>query len=130
MNPLQSPTSRATHEIIQEESAIISVVKNSSPSVVAVSAVSQRPQIQFFGPFRIEQPGGGASQEQSIGTGFVVANNGLIVTNKHVVADANTKYVVVTSDEKKYDVKNVFRDPDNDLAILKIDANLTTAQFR
>ena len=48
--------------------------------------------------------------------------DGLIATNKHVVADTQATYKIVTKDDKTYDVQKIYRDPANDLAILKIDA--------
>lgn len=77
-----------------------------------------------FGFFR--PPAGGGREEkieQDIATGFVIDKDGLIVTNKHVVADANAKYRVITKDDVEYEVKKIYRDPANDLAILKIDAS-------
>jgi len=44
------------------------------------------------------------------------------VTNKHVVSDTTATYQVITNDGKKYDVTKIYRDPLNDLAILKINA--------
>ncbi|MDE2025739.1 MAG: trypsin-like peptidase domain-containing protein, partial [Patescibacteria group bacterium] len=55
------------------------------------------------------------------GSGFVVSTDGLIVTNKHVVSDTSGTYQVITASDKKYDVKKIYRDPLNDIAILKID---------
>lgn len=112
-------TLEVNREVVKEQSQVIDVVKKSSPSVVAVSAVGQRPtQSRLFGPFQ----GQSDSQEveESIGTGFVVSSDGLIVTNKHVVSLPNVKYVVITNDDKKHDVANIYRDPENDLAILKL----------
>ncbi|OGG28354.1 hypothetical protein A3A64_01930, partial [Candidatus Gottesmanbacteria bacterium RIFCSPLOWO2_01_FULL_48_11] len=51
-----------------------------------------------------------------------VGADGLIVTNKHVVGDPDAKYRVITKDDKTYDVVKIYRDPTNDLAILKIEA--------
>jgi len=47
----------------------------------------------------------------------------MIVTNKHVVADTQAKYRVITKDDKTYQVEKIYRDPVNDLAILKINAS-------
>lgn len=123
----QKPQIQTNREVVKEQSAVIDVVKQASPSVVAISGISQsRPSIRFFGPFQFQDPGSGGNQEQSIGTGFVLSKDGLIVTNKHVVASPDVKYVVVVNEDKKYDVKNIYRDPENDLAIIKIDANNLT----
>ena len=60
--------------------------------------------------------------EATGGSGFIVSENGLILTNKHVVSDTQSTYKVITKDDKEYDVKQISRDPLNDLAILKVDA--------
>jgi len=39
------------------------------------------------------------------------------VTNKHVVSDTNATYKVVTKDDKEFEVKEINRDPVNDIAI-------------
>ncbi|MFH1769842.1 MAG: trypsin-like peptidase domain-containing protein [Parcubacteria group bacterium] len=55
------------------------------------------------------------------GSGFIVSSDGLIVTNKHVVYDADAQYTVITNDEHEYTGRVITRDPINDVAILKID---------
>lgn len=56
------------------------------------------------------------------GSGFIVDKNGLILTNRHVVADPEAEYVVILNDERKFKAKILARDPINDVAVLKIDA--------
>lgn len=107
--------------LVNEESVVIDVVQKTSKSVVTVSIKTQERRVLEFDPFsgfrsRIE---GGTQQD--IGSGFVVSEDGLIVTNKHVVSDTNASYKVITNDQKEYDVKSINRDPSNDLAVLKID---------
>jgi len=114
--------STVQEKIVNEESSVIDVVKNVGPSVVTVSATApQRAVIQFspFGGFTQGTQGG---TPQDIGSGFVVSADGLIVTNKHVVADTTLTYKVATPDGKSYDVKSISRDPNNDIAVIKIDA--------
>ena len=86
-----------TRTIFKEENAVISVVEKTSPSVVAIGVTS--------------------------GTGFVVSDEGIIATNKHVVVDPGTKYSVITKDDQKYEVKRIYRDPIFDLALVQIDAS-------
>lgn len=104
----------------KEESVIINIAERVSPSVVTVSVVTPKRRVIEFGPFGdigVQERGG----QQDIATGFIVNKDGLIVTNKHVVANQGVKYKVITKDDKEYEVKNIYRDPANDLALLKID---------
>lgn len=115
-------------KIVSEESVTIDIVKKVGPSVVTVveqlPPQSQTPSMDFgpFGFFNI--PGGGTSDQsepQAIGSGFIINSSGLVVTNKHVVADTSGKYQVITADNKRYDVQKIYRDSANDVAVIKID---------
>lgn len=117
-------------KIVNEESVITDAVDKVSPSVVTVSILKTRSLGRIFeidpsDPFNIFRQRQNQSQkvEQDIGTGFIVANDGLIVTNKHVVSDTNAKYKIVTKDDKTYEAQKIYRDPSNDLAIIKIGAS-------
>lgn len=123
-NPLPS-----NQRVVSEESVVIDVAEKVSPSVVTVGIKKTvtTPRVQFFDPFGVwgDMPSGPSQSkkiEQDIGSGFVISADGLIVTNKHVVADTQATYRVVTKDDKTYEVSKIYRDPANDLAILKIDA--------
>lgn len=105
-----------TQTIVQEENAIISVVDETAPSVVAIG-VTQR-IINPFQPFSA-----GTQQNSTIGTGFVVSKEqGIIVTNRHVVADPNGRYSVVTKDGDRLEIENIYLDPILDLALVKVKA--------
>jgi S1-C subfamily serine protease len=112
-------------KIVTEESVVIDIVKRVGSSVVTVSEeVSVGTNAPFgFGPFGFLNPPQGdvKKQQQDIGSGFVVSSDGLVVTNKHVVSDIGAAYQIITNNEKKYDVEKIYRDPLNDIAILKID---------
>lgn len=133
---VNNPAGNEKVKVVTEESITVDIAKKAGQSVVTISEhlpqQSQSRQSPFdFGPFSIfgfpDQPDQGQSQSpdqsepQSIGSGFLISGDGLIVTNKHVVSDTQGKYTVVTSDDKKYDVQKIYRDPLNDIAILKID---------
>ena len=78
--------------------------------------------------------------EESSGSGFIVSKDGYILTNNHVVADAD-KVTVTLYDKRQYDAKIVGRDSTTDVAVLKIeqkdlpmlslgnDANLRVGQW-
>ncbi|MEI6040589.1 MAG: trypsin-like peptidase domain-containing protein, partial [Candidatus Berkelbacteria bacterium] len=96
--------------VLEESSKVIDAAKKVTPAVVSIST-SKNVQ-NLFGQVGLEQGGG---------TGFIITNDGLIVTNKHV-AQAGDNLKVLTADGKNYDAKVVALDPTNDLAILKIEA--------
>lgn len=116
--------------VVYEESVITKVVEESLPSVVTVGikkVISSEGYIEIdpfnpFSPFR-RVPGKKEKVERNIGSGFIISKEGLIITNKHVVSDTSAEYQVLTYDNKKFDVLKIYRDPLNDLAILKINAN-------
>ncbi len=62
-------------------------------------------------------------QGQATGTGFVVSNDGLIVTNDHVIDGATQVKVMIGTSQKAQDAKIVGADPSRDLALLKVDGN-------
>jgi S1-C subfamily serine protease len=95
--------------------------------VVTVSATAPVRQVIQFSPFSGFSQGTQGGTQQDIGSGFVVSSDGLIITNKHVVADTTLSYKVSTSDGKAYDVKEISRDPNNDIAVIKIDATGLTS---
>lgn len=107
--------SQETRTIIQEENAVISAVERTSPSVVAIGVT--RRVFNPFDPFSIPR-----SEDATIGTGFVVSDSGIIVTNKHVVSDEGN-YSVITGDNQKYEVKRIYIDPLLDLALVQIDGS-------
>lgn len=57
---------------------------------------------------------------QTLGTGFFINSNGLIITNNHVVADPLARYTVVLEDGKERRGQVVYRDPEHDLALVQI----------
>ncbi len=132
---LQTDANGSVH-IVNEQSSVIDSSERVSPSVVTV-AITKQQRILRQSPFMGFDPFGvfggqsfsqdtGKTQEikQDIGSGFVVDKEGLIVTNKHVVSDTQATYRIITKDDKEYEVKKIYRDPINDLAILKVEATL------
>jgi S1-C subfamily serine protease len=58
--------------------------------------------------------------ERNIGSGFIVSADGLIITNKHVVDQENAKFRVRLNNGDMLDVEKIYKDPVNDLALLKV----------
>ena len=65
---------------------------------------------------------GRTRKENSLGSGVIVDSNGYIVTNNHVVADAN-EIKVVLSDGSNLDAEIIGTDPESDVAVLRVDSN-------
>lgn len=120
-------------KIVSEDSAVTSTVEKTSPAVVSIVISKNVPQMRSFGsPFDLfpeffGQGGGssqnGGTQKQQIGggSGFFVTQDGMIVTNQHVVSDAAADYTVMTNDGKEYPAKVLARDPNIDIALIKIE---------
>lgn len=131
---VEVPVSSEKVKVVTEESVVIDVVKKVGPSVVTVGIEKKQTtfnpfEINPFDPFGVfRQPLRQEKIEQNIGSGFIVSSDGLIVTNKHVAAETDAKYRVVTADDKVYPVQKIYRDPANDLAILKIDPSAGSGQ--
>lgn len=117
----------------QSENAVVDAVKGANPAVVAITISKNVPTYEryiqnvpgFFGGFQIPQLRQNSTELKEVGggSGFLVSEDGYIVTNKHVVADTTAQYAVFTNDGKKYDATVVARDPSLDLAVIKIDGS-------
>ncbi|MBI2032264.1 MAG: trypsin-like peptidase domain-containing protein [Candidatus Levybacteria bacterium] len=111
-------------ELLKEESVVIDTVKKTGPSVITIveDLPPQENNSLNLGPFSIF----GLQDEEidpkprNIGSGFIVSSEGLVVTNKHVVSDRESKYQILMGNDTRYTVQRIYRDPLNDLAILKI----------
>jgi len=87
--------------VTKDSLALAEVIKQVSPSVVSIT-----------------------TSTQSAGSGIVLSSDGLIMTNKHVVDSERVSYSVVMSDGTVYkDAKVLARDPYNDVAFVKVNAN-------
>lgn len=111
-----------------EEEAVIDVVSRSEPAVVSILATADLPEItdeerrflEFFAPGLVV-PEGGNPREVGGASGFFVTDDGLIVTNRHVVENESLEYSVVTSAGERFAATVLAKDPVYDVAILKID---------
>jgi len=123
----QSQLKEEKIKIVREESVVVDVVEKVSPSVVTVGVkktLIRNPVDSFFDPFGFfsfpQQNLEKEEVEQDIGSGFIISDEGMVVTNKHVVADSKASYKVITKDDQELEVEKIYRDPSLDLAILKV----------
>ncbi|KMM80166.1 DegQ family serine endoprotease [Pseudomonas deceptionensis] len=116
------------------------LVEQASPAVVnisttqklperRVSSMGQMPDLEGLPPglrdfFERSMPpsgkGGRQREAQSLGSGFIISPDGYILTNNHVVADAD-EIIVRLSDRSEMKAKLVGTDPRSDVALLKIE---------
>ncbi|BCX14013.1 MAG: hypothetical protein KatS3mg085_545 [Candidatus Dojkabacteria bacterium] len=122
-------------EIIDEESNIINVAQEASKSVVSIIITKDVPIYEnyyynpfegdpFFEGFRIPGRRQSGTEERRVGagTGFVVSEDGLIITNRHVVNLEDASYTVIFENGDKFEATVLARDTLLDIAIIKIDA--------
>jgi Do/DeqQ family serine protease len=119
-------------DILSTQRAFSNVAKKVTPCVVNISTISRKKVVQplfEFSPFFDDFFGGQPQyrREKSLGSGFIISRDGYIVTNDHVVRDAESVQVRLSND-KVYEAKLVGGDQKTDIAVIKINAtDLPTA---
>jgi S1-C subfamily serine protease len=103
-------TVTARGDLAEDEKSTIALFQQASPSVVYITSISRR--TDFLGINVFDVP-------QGTGSGFIWDDAGHIVTNFHVIQDANAVEVTL-SDRSSYPAKLVGREPSKDLAVLRI----------
>ncbi len=137
----QTPSVQTSTSTLPDFSAL---VEQNGPAVVNISTTTapvrvqmQVPQVpgepgdpiqEFFRRFQIPMPQGDAIR-RGVGSGFIVSADGYILTNAHVVDDANEVTVKLT-DKREFKAKVIGVDRRTDVALVKIDArNLPTVRI-
>lgn len=119
--------------------SVTDVVKIANPAVVSVIITKEVPKYEIvqnsipsqnniFDPFgffsQLGQPiyrqNGTEKKNIGGGSGFLISNNGYIITNKHVIADTTAEYTVKLSNGKIYPATVIARDAVVDIGVLKI----------
>lgn len=106
----------ARGDLSDAERTTMEVFRNAAPSVVFITNVAVR-----WDPFRRNA----MQRPQGTGSGFVWDDRGHVVTNFHVVANADAARVTL-SDQSVWDARLVGAYPDKDIAVLRIDAPAET----
>lgn len=107
-----APGAAASVGLLSDEQRVIGLFERLSPSVVFITTMGARSSV-----FGVR----GHAQPQGAGTGFVWDGQGHVVTNFHVIAQAQ-EAVVTLADGSEWKARLVGAAPDHDLAVLKIDA--------
>jgi serine protease Do len=115
--------------------AFIDVNKAVTPTVVSITILTKPDEnsghmnqfFHFFGP----DNGGDPEPSQGSGSGVIINPEGYILTNNHVVSDAQENHVdVILNDNRKLKARIIGTDPSTDLAIIKVDGkDLPTASL-
>lgn len=121
--------------VVAEDNVVADLVAERSPSVVSIVISKDVPKVRsffgspfgmpFFDPFGSGSENSTETEKQKVGSGsgFFVSADGLVVTNKHVVADERAEYTVITQNGTEYSAKVLARDPSNDIAVIKVDGS-------
>ncbi len=104
------------------EERIVQIIEEVSPAVVSIVATKEIPVYEIKGSdfFHSFEQKGTEEQEVGEGTGFIISEDGLVLTNKHVVLDEEANFKILTLDGSEYPVEVIARDPVQDLAVLEI----------
>lgn len=114
-----------------EKSPIIEIAKKTCPAVITITISKNLPKVEgfYFFPFmgkemmipRMEK---GKKERIKIGggSGFIVSEDGLVLTCRHVVSEPEADYTVILEPKKRYSAQILAADPLTDIAVLKINA--------
>ena len=127
------PTAQQVQPLVETQNAFEAIADHVTPAVVSIQTerfartkINNRQQRQrlpggiedFFRQFDPQQD----QPSEASGSGFIVSKDGYILTNNHVVADAD-KVTVKLLDNRTFNAKVIGRDPTTDVAVIKVDVN-------
>ena len=125
--------------VVPQEKVIVNAVEKASPAVVSIVVSKDVPVMEeyyvnpfdefedFFGPvpddLQVPQYRQKGTEKKEIGggSGFIISEDGMILTNKHVVLEEEADYTVFTNDGRSFSAEVLARDPFKDLSVLKIE---------
>jgi len=120
------------------QNAFVQVAKSVKPAVVMITT-EKTVTYRYWNPFgddffdrffedfdvprfRQQQPKTYKKKQEGLGSGFIVDEDGYILTNNHVIQGVDRILVKLLNNEKKYEAKIIGTDSRTDLALIKIDA--------
>ncbi len=138
---VQATQEAANREVVRQKSQdelLQAAVAKVTPAVVSIVISKDVPKLEivyenpfgndpFFKDFNFRVPvyrqKGTQHEKVGAGTGFLITQNGYIVTNKHVVFDTAADYTVLLADGGQKPAQVVYKDSTHDLAIIKIEGS-------
>jgi serine protease Do len=133
VNPLKSEEQISSITAVTENDLVVEMIERVNPAVVSVVVTKDVPIYeQYYEQFNpwgwfgegisIPRTRENGTEEREVGggSGFIVSEEGLVVTNRHVVSDNDAKYSILMNDGKTYDVEVLARDEQLDIAVLEI----------
>ena len=127
------PTLQQVQPLVETQNAFEAIADHVTPAVVSIQTerfartkINNRQQRQrlpggiedFFRQFDPQQD----QPSEASGSGVIVSQDGYILTNNHVVADAD-RVTVKLLDNRTFNAKVIGRDPTTDVAVIKVDVN-------
>ncbi len=119
-----------------QNNIIPSIVKKVMPSVVSIVVSENIKEI----PKKLITPTTQKKLKKMIdcngdievggGSGFIIDKSGIVATSKHIVADPDADYAIITNNGKKFKAKIIFLAPHTDIAILKINLKPKTKNLK
>ena len=129
------PAPKDVRPVAELSEAFVSISESVTPAVVNIQVERARrsrvrgenPEMQIPEPFRRffegpQGPGGSAPPMQGSGSGFLISQDGYIMTNNHVVEDAD-EIIVKLKDRREFRATVIGKDPNTDVAVIKIEGN-------
>jgi serine protease Do len=112
------------------KSPIVNIAKKVCPAVITIVISKDLPKVEGFYlmPYggkgvvlpKFNKKGKKESTKIGGGSGFIISEDGYILTSGHVVSDLDADYTIIIEPENKHQATVLARDPINDIAILKI----------
>ena len=124
------PFQQTKTDIAGFNNSFIEVAKKVTPSIVQINVVSTAKTPNIAGPFKFffQHPDVPNRKNQGEGSGVIISKDGYILTNNHVIENAE-HITVMLSNKEKYVAKIIGTDPMTDLGVIKIDAKNLPAAY-
>ncbi len=118
------PSAREVAPLAETGAAFASIAEAVTPAVVAIRVERDVPRRGGQQPMRMEDlfRRDAPQPMESSGSGFIVTNDGFILTNNHVI-DGATRLSVSLNDGRVFEARVIGRDPDTDIAVIKIEGD-------